>query len=261
MGKIRIPKRRFRKTKDSTTNSCNNASGHFDDRDDDNDDDGRSEVQRMDISSVCLSQKSSKSGRKYSASVCSKHSTTKKPAFTNIFDKLDIDVNELTKDLEYSVKHQLSGKDKEDGGQPDPDYDENFDMRSAVTSKSLKGLGLKKVDKRKLRHEVWLKKMNIIKSHVKESKEKKNREETAIVGDMKPLDDALPTLDWLMNNQKLACKRREPKIRGIKKQKVVQREMNEGIAFYRSILHHPAYKSNPIQMIAEQLKSRIEQNE
>jgi len=32
----------------------------------------------------------------------------------------------------------------------------DFDARSAITSKSLKGLNLKKKEKQKLRHDLWL---------------------------------------------------------------------------------------------------------
>ena len=37
----------------------------------------------------------------------------------------------------------------------------DFDTRSAITSKSLKDLKLKKKDKQKLRHELWMKSKDI----------------------------------------------------------------------------------------------------
>jgi len=55
-----------------------------------------------------------------------------------MFGALNIDIDALTK--------QLTGGNGED-----------FDVRSAVTSKSLRGMNLKKKDKQKLRHDVWLK--------------------------------------------------------------------------------------------------------
>lgn len=69
----------------------------------------------------------------------------------SIFDKLDIDEHMLTNDIEIAVKSQLGATN----GQSPKDLD--FDTRSFVTSKSLKGLKLKKKDIQKLKHEVWRK--------------------------------------------------------------------------------------------------------
>ena len=55
-----------------------------------------------------------------------------------MFSKLNIDLDALQKQL-------------------NPDGGNDFDGKSGVTSKSLRGLNLKKKDKRKLRHEIWMK--------------------------------------------------------------------------------------------------------
>ncbi|XP_033729102.1 protein FAM207A-like isoform X2 [Pecten maximus] len=74
----------------------------------------------------------------------------------------------------------------------------DFDTRSTITSKSLKGLNMKKKDKKKLRHELWMKKLSSIDKAKTEAKAKKKRQQTPVVGDIRILGDALPTLDLLL---------------------------------------------------------------
>ncbi|ELU13244.1 hypothetical protein CAPTEDRAFT_209959 [Capitella teleta] len=100
-----------------------------------------------------------------------------------LFSKLDVDLNAL--------KRQLAGG----GGEDD-------DAKTAITSKSFRGLNIKKKEKMKIKKEFWGKKMDLIKSVHKEEVDRKKRRQTAVVGDMKPLSDALPTLELLMKQGK-----------------------------------------------------------
>ena len=43
----------------------------------------------------------------------------------------------------------------------------------------------------------------MIESHLKEIKDAEKRQQTPVTGDMKPLIDALPVVDWI-NNSKIA---------------------------------------------------------
>lgn len=50
---------------------------------------------------------------------------------------------------------------------------------------------------------IWcfsFKELLLNKAEREEEKKRKKREATAVVGDMKPLEDALPTLQWLIQN-------------------------------------------------------------
>ena len=49
-------------------------------------------------------------------------------------------------------------------------------------------------------HNRLLSEMDIVQATKKEQKDKKKRQKTAIVGDMKPLEDTLPTLDLLLRD-------------------------------------------------------------
>lgn len=48
-----------------------------------------------------------------------------------------------------------------------------------------------------------LQEVGVIESHLKEIKDAEKRQKTPVTGDMKPLIDALPVVDWI-NNSKIA---------------------------------------------------------
>lgn len=143
------------------------------------------------------------------------------------------------------------------------------DARSVVTSRSLREASdshLKKKDKNKVRHAVRLKQLLLNKAEREEEKKRKKREATAVVGDMKPLEDALPTLQWLIQN---CSKTGNPaqvyrKPRNIEKQNVQKKKMVEGIELLRAAAASRnasvSVQSNPFQAIAEELRESILKN-
>ncbi|PVD37940.1 hypothetical protein C0Q70_00542 [Pomacea canaliculata] len=104
----------------------------------------------------------------------------------------------------------------------------DFDARSTVTSKTLKALNLKKKDKQRIRHELWLQKMDAITATKKEKREKRRRQQTVIVGDMSGMTDALPTLELLLKDTSSSSSVREKqkrKPKGILSEKQQQKQM------------------------------------
>lgn len=161
------------------------------------------------------------------------------------FDKLDNPFAGLNLDL-GQLKQKL------------PD----FDARSQVTNKSLKGLNLKKKDKKKLRHDIWVKKLNAVEAAKKAEKDRKKREKTAIVGDIGLLGDALPTIELLMKKSSQVNKNEgEEKKRGIAKEKKRKKQMMEDISVFKQIVEHPAYKENPTETIMTHLQNRLKQED
>jgi len=183
--------------------------------------------------------------------ICSKPGSLIAPSDGGAFSKLDIDLAMLTKSL-----NQGSGV----GG-------DNFDTRSSVTGKSLKGLGLKKKEKQQLRHEIWVKKVNIMEERKKEEKDRKRREKTAVVGDMRALSDSLPTIDLLLrstsgsasSNSRSSTRKEAPqrKVRGIEKESFRKKQTMEEIAMFQAVLQHPAYQANPLDTIVEHLTNKM----
>ncbi|XP_060597300.1 uncharacterized protein LOC132751177 [Ruditapes philippinarum] len=157
-------------------------------------------------------------------------------AQSNIFDGLDLS--------KYNLKAQLP----------------EFDTQSAITSKSLKELKLKKKDRQKLRHELWLKKLSAIDSAKKDAKNKKKREQTAVVGDIGALGDALPTLELLLKTSTKPSQSNEPKKpKGIQKEKKRKKQMMEDISVFHQVIKHPSFKENPTSTISEHLHNRQKQ--
>ncbi|XP_064598568.1 uncharacterized protein LOC135464925 [Liolophura sinensis] len=138
----------------------------------------------------------------------------------------------------------------------------DFDARSTITSKSFKGLGIKKKEKRKVRHQLWMEKMNAAQSEVMKKKERKRKSKTAVVGDLTDLQETLPTLELLMKKS-TGKPQDKPKVktRGIEKEAKRQKRTLEGIAMFNQVLSHPAYKENPTETIAIHLHNKMQQSE
>ncbi|XP_064646583.1 ribosome biogenesis protein SLX9 homolog [Lineus longissimus] len=142
----------------------------------------------------------------------------------------------------------------------------DFDARSTITSKTFKGMNMKKKDKQKMRHEVWMKKVDALQAAKNEEKAKKKRQKTVIVGDLKPLEDTLPTLELLMKGTGKGQKQAEEKKehiskKAIRKESVRRKQMLDGIGLFQQVFNHPSFKSNPGAAITEHLKEKMRQED
>lgn len=138
----------------------------------------------------------------------------------------------------------------------------DFDTRSAITSKSLKDLKLKKKDKQKLRHELWMKKCDAIQSAKKAAKARKKKQQTPVVGDIGALADSLPTIDLLLkgNTGPKDNVDAEVKVKGIQKEKKRRKQMLSDISIFQQVIKHPAFKDNPTATISEHLHNKYQQD-
>ncbi|KAK2143796.1 hypothetical protein LSH36_812g00055 [Paralvinella palmiformis] len=153
----------------------------------------------------------------------------------NIFSKLDIDMNALQ-------RHLVT----------------DDDTRSTLTSKSLKGLNLTKKDKQQLRRGLWLKKVETLQEAKKEAAAKRKRQQTAVVGDMQPLEDTLPTLELLLKDvRERSTQSNKPK--PTLKEKQRKKQMLEDISTFKQVLQHPVYRHNPLATIKEHLQNKLAQ--
>ncbi|XP_050419356.1 ribosome biogenesis protein SLX9 homolog [Patella vulgata] len=138
----------------------------------------------------------------------------------------------------------------------------DFDARSAITSKTLKGLSMKKKDKLKLRREYFMQKINAIEVNKKKAKEKKKRMKTAIVGDMSVIEDALPTLDLLMKTSTSKDSvPHVPKNRCVQKAKNRVKKGLNNMKMFKQVLKHPAFRNDPGSTINEHLHNKMKQEE
>ncbi|XP_054085942.1 ribosome biogenesis protein SLX9 homolog [Zeugodacus cucurbitae] len=127
-----------------------------------------------------------------------------------------------------------------------------------------------KREKVRQKHKGLMNKFALIKKQRKEEAARKNREKTAVIGDLKPLKDALPSLDELfklskqpdsktgikhideptsketpIDDKKLSVKQKLKK----KKEKLV-RQVNS----YQALLKDPDFKKNPRDAISYHIK-------
>ncbi|XP_067686117.1 ribosome biogenesis protein SLX9 homolog [Haliotis asinina] len=138
----------------------------------------------------------------------------------------------------------------------------DFDARSTVTSKTFKGLNLKKKDKRKIRHEVFMQKIDAVKAAKQKAKDKKKREKTPIVGDMSVMEEALPTLELLMKEGSRSNRQSNPeKVRGVAKERKRRKQMLSDMNIFKQVLEHPAFIENPTGTIVEHLQNKLKQED
>ncbi|XP_014673807.1 PREDICTED: protein FAM207A-like [Priapulus caudatus] len=133
-------------------------------------------------------------------------------------------------------------------------------MSIATTNKS--SVQMKKKDKRKERHDAWLQKVGAITQAKEKQKTARRRANLPIVGDLKPLEDALPTLDLLLKESgrgKMERNEEPIKVKWTRSVKQKQKQMMEDMKTFQQVLNHPEYQKNPLGVISLHLKNKIQE--
>lgn len=143
-------------------------------------------------------------------------------------------------------------------------------------SKPLPGIRkiISKKEKQKLKKQKLEKRVELTKEAFKEDKAKKKRQKTAVVGDMKPLLDSLPSLDELLtlrgSSKKTGISSIDRRIRKKPRTKQERREqlrhektekMLDRFDHVQKLWNNPEFKKNPRKLISEQIRKRREANE
>jgi len=136
----------------------------------------------------------------------------------------------------------------------------DFDAMSSITSKTFKGQNLKKKEKSQLRKEAWMAKMDTIQIAKKKDVQRKKNQKTVIVGDLTPMEDALPTLELLL--KKSAPIRNQQQIkekpRSIAKEKNRKKQMLDDISLFHRVHQHPMFKEDAISTVTDHLRVKIQ---
>ncbi|XP_003384596.1 PREDICTED: protein FAM207A-like [Amphimedon queenslandica] len=106
---------------------------------------------------------------------------------------------------------------------------------------------MKKKDKRKQRHEKWMKKINACYKARELAKATLKRRKTPVVGDLRPLLSALPDVDLDTNAARGSTT--APKNKKGKKNKKQNTAYQEREVF-QQVLSHPKYKADPLGTIS-----------
>lgn len=156
-----------------------------------------------------------------------------------------------------------------------------FDEPSNVTvnkqpAGEQKGSGDKKQQSKKLkmkeRRERWLNKISSIKLEREQKVAQARRKATPVVGDMRPLADALPELSQLLpslktlagshrKNKALVKKKPEPTDFGLMKPAQKRKLLETEISHFSEAMKNPTFKTNPLAAIGEHLRKRLKQED
>ncbi|XP_065360157.1 ribosome biogenesis protein SLX9 homolog [Calliphora vicina] len=157
-----------------------------------------------------------------------------------------------------SPKQKLNSKEKS--------KDASADVVTKDKSKLLlnKTITPKKTTSKKEKHREKRKnlmnKFTLIRKQQKEEKARKNREKTAVIGDLKPLKDALPSLDDIFKLSKekdqlktglkeFEASGEEKHLSAKQKIKKKKEKFMKQVKSYQSILKDPEFKKNPREAI------------
>ncbi|XP_036336551.1 protein FAM207A isoform X2 [Rhagoletis pomonella] len=137
---------------------------------------------------------------------------------------------------------------------------------------TVKKKAITKRDKVRQKHKQLMNKFALLKKKRKEEAARKNREKTAVIGDLKPLKDALPSLDELfkLSKQKSDIKtgiknidestqsnqkgREEKKLNVKQKLKKKKEKFIRQVSSYQALLKDPDFKKNPRDAISYHIK-------
>nr|XP_055073887.1 ribosome biogenesis protein SLX9 homolog [Misgurnus anguillicaudatus] len=155
-----------------------------------------------------------------------------------------------------------------------------FDEPSDVTvnkqpAGEQKGSGEKKQSKKlkmKERRERWLNKISSIKLERQQQVAQARRKATPVVGDMRPLADALPELSQLLpslktpagshrKNKALVKKKPEPTDFSLMKPAQKRKLLETEISHFSEAMKNPTFKTNPLAAIDEHLRKRLKQED
>ncbi|XP_063789155.1 ribosome biogenesis protein SLX9 homolog [Pseudophryne corroboree] len=144
----------------------------------------------------------------------------------------------------------------------------DVDTQSLVSVKKEEKILLPKKEKAKQRRERWLQKIDSLILAQQTKKAQAKRRATPVVGDMRPLADALPDLSELTSARKPKAPRKQPKD-SVRKKKPEQTDyrkmkpaqkrklMEEEVSRVQELVKNPSYKVSPLSAVAEHLLKRM----
>lgn len=135
----------------------------------------------------------------------------------------------------------------------------NLKSAPAQVGVSDKNKVISKKNKHKHKRNLLVQKINSLNELKKQNKERKKRKNNVIIGDTNSLHDALPSLDSL-----LQCKikvSKPVKMKSIPKVAKRKKVVAEDVSIFKKILQNKHYKKNPLNLISEHVKQRVQSGE
>ncbi|XP_016130031.1 protein FAM207A-like [Sinocyclocheilus grahami] len=154
--------------------------------------------------------------------------------------------------------------------------DEPSNVTISKSAGEHKGTGEKKQqskkEKMKERRERWLNKISAIKLAHEMQVAQARRKATPVVGDMRPLADALPELSLLLpslktpasaqrRNKALVKKKPEPTNFSLMKPAQKRKLLETEASHFSEAMKNPAFKINPLAAVGDHLRKRLKQED
>ncbi|XP_026479994.1 ribosome biogenesis protein slx9 [Ctenocephalides felis] len=143
----------------------------------------------------------------------------------------------------------------------------DIDTKSVKSFKSLKSeMGidkqLSKKDKQKLRHDLFLHKIDTTIKSRSDSRKKNRKLKKAISGNLVELHDALPSLKSLLKPKDAPVTKNlnAPKQKAIQKTYTRQKQNKADKNLFKRLMDHPEFKKNPQEVIAAHIQATLMQN-
>ncbi|XP_056615104.1 protein FAM207A [Triplophysa dalaica] len=129
-----------------------------------------------------------------------------------------------------------------------------------------------KKSKMKDRRDRWLNKISTIKQEREQQVARARRKATPVVGDMRPLADALPELSQLLpslkhpagihrKNKSLIKRKPEPTDFSVMKPAQKRKILEAEASHFSEAMKNPAFKTNPFAAIGEHLRKRLKEED
>ncbi|XP_064236302.1 ribosome biogenesis protein SLX9 homolog isoform X2 [Aotus nancymaae] len=158
---------------------------------------------------------------------------------TSVFGRTKIDPSALVQRLELDVRSVTS-------------------VRRGAEAKTV----LPKKEKMKLRRERWLQKIEAIKLAEQKHREEQRRKATVVVGDLRPLRDALPELLGLEagSRRQTRGESSKPRPSELSQMSTAQRRqlLEEERTRFQELLASPAYRASPLVAIGQTLARQMQ---
>lgn len=158
---------------------------------------------------------------------------------TNIFANVNIDFDALKKDLNDDVKSVKS-------------------VKPLKSNDNATGKIIKKKDKLKIRKQLLLRKIDTVNQLKKELKLKK-KNKIDIIGDVKSLADSLPSLDYLVSDNK-KIQNTSGKVKGIPSAYKRKKEMSNNVKNFKKIIDLDIFKKNPFVAVQNHIDKFVNVN-
>ncbi|CAF0947871.1 unnamed protein product [Didymodactylos carnosus] len=165
------------------------------------------------------------------------------------------------KTLDLQNDEQIDEPNQVDVIEEELEHNSNdFDKRSVISNKTLKSLVAKKKDKQKLKHELFMKRLDTAYTAKKQEKERNARKKTVIVSDMKyEFEQSLPQIEKYLDQQRLSIEQnKSTKNNRIPTQKKRIEQFQTNVQIFDDVLKSKKYLKNPFSVIKKNLEEQIQ---